>query len=113
VLTVVEREFVVVVSCLEIIFCHANVSVRDSECCRDCSFEADDRLVRETRVTTLRLLFIFIYINIFNSFGLFEYWYKVFNICHSSKNTLSVSLAFYLRWFSSQMHTSTTVNKKL
>ena len=38
---VVDREFVIVVSCLEIILCHANVSVCDSGCCCDSGFVDD------------------------------------------------------------------------
>ena len=38
VLSVIEREFVVVVSGFEVVFCHPNVSVCVTRCCRDCSF---------------------------------------------------------------------------
>ena len=39
VFSVVEREFVI--SCLEIILCHADVSVCDSRCCCDSGFVYD------------------------------------------------------------------------
>ena len=41
VFSVVEREFVIVVSCLEIILCHADVSVCVSGCCCDSGFVDD------------------------------------------------------------------------
>ena len=39
--SVIEREFVVVVSCFEIVFCHADVNVHESECCCDSGFMDD------------------------------------------------------------------------
>ena len=36
-----KREFVVVESCFEVIFHHADVVTRSSGCCRDCHFVDD------------------------------------------------------------------------
>ena len=36
-----KREFVVVESCFEVIFRHADVVTRSSGCCRDCRFVDD------------------------------------------------------------------------
>ena len=36
--SVLEREFVVIVPCLEIVLCHSNVSFPVTGSCRDCSF---------------------------------------------------------------------------
>jgi len=62
---VLEREFVVIVSCLEIVLCHSNVSFPVTGSCRDCSFvdnvacEAFTIKRAEILVSAIALSFVF------------------------------------------------------
>ena len=76
-LSVTEREFVVVVSCFKFVLCHSNVSLCVPGCCCDCGFvdhvTCKTRTIERAKVLFLQLHFLSLLTPLF-SFRIFWLW---------------------------------------